>query len=259
MLIGVYYVFFRIITGFVEKDVAIIDRVIGVKCVIFDYRFVVSDVYYLVNMAVEFRVGGLFGGKFGVIVFYMGDSKKALQFIYDLLENCDVSISKLLSIYVNRNVSLFEQALEFARKGGIIDIISSIDESVVFVEGIVRVVQAGISLVRVIFSFDGNGSQSFFDDEGNLIYIGVVGFETLLEIVQVLVKDYDFSISDVLRSFISSVVGFFNLIGKGEILLGNDVDLLVMTLELRIEQVYVRGKLMVKDGKVCVKGTFETV
>lgn len=78
MLIGVYYVFFRIITGFVEKDVAIIDRVIGVKCVIFDYRFVVSDVYYLVNMAVEFRVGGLFGGKFGVIVFYMGDSKKAL-------------------------------------------------------------------------------------------------------------------------------------------------------------------------------------
>lgn len=50
-----------------------------------------------------------------------------------------------------------------------------------------------------------------------------------------LVKDYDFSISDVLRSFISSVVGFFNLIGKGEILLGNDVDLLVMTLELRIE------------------------
>ena len=28
--------------------------------------------------------------------------------------------------------------------------------------------------------------------------------------------------------------------------------------ELRIEQVYARGKLMVKDGKACVKGTFET-
>ncbi|MFH4849177.1 beta-aspartyl-peptidase, partial [Escherichia coli] len=49
-----------------------------------------------------------------------------------------------------------------------------------------------------------------------------------------------------------------NLSGKGEILPGNDADLLVMTPELRIEQVYARGKLMVKDGKACVKGTFET-
>lgn len=259
MLIGVYYVFFCIIMGFVEKDVVIIDCVIGVKCVIFDYCFVVLDVYYLVNMVVEFCVGGLFGGKSGVIVFYMGDSKKVLQFIYDLLENCDVLISKLLLIYVNCNVLLFEQVLEFVCKGGIIDIISSIDELVVFVEGIVCVVQVGILLVCVIFSFDGNGSQLFFDDEGNLIYIGVVGFEMLLEIVQVLVKDYDFSISDVLCLFISSVVGFFNLIGKGEILSGNDVDLLVMMLELCIEQVYVCGKLMVKDGKVCVKGMFEMV
>lgn len=94
--------------------------------------------------------------------------------------------------------------------------------------------------------------------EGNLTHIGVAGFETLLETVQVLVKDYDFSISDALRPLTSSVAGFLNLSGKGEILPGNDADLLVMTPELRIEQVYARGKLMVKDGKACVKGTFET-
>lgn len=68
-----------------------------------------------------------------------------------------------------------------------------------------------------------------------------------------LVKDYDFSISDALRPLTSSVAGFLNLSGKGEILPGNDADLLVMTPELRIEQVYARGKLMVKDGKACVK------
>ena len=125
-------------------------------------------------------------------------------------------------------------------------------------EGIARAVQAGIPLARVTLSSDGNGSQPFFDDEGNLTHIGVAGFETLLETVQVLVKDYDFSISDALRPLTSSVAGFLNLSGKGEILPGNDADLLVMTPELRIEQVYARGKLMVKDGKACVKGTFET-
>ena len=227
MLTGAYHVPSRTITGSVEKDVAIIDRVIGVKCAISDHRSAAPDVYHLANMAAESRVGGLLGGKPGVTVFHMGDSKKALQPVYDLLENCDVPISKLLPTHVNRNVPLFEQALEFARKGGTIDITSSIDDPV-------------------------------FDDEGNLTHIGVAGFETLLETVQVLVKDYDFSISDALRPLTSSVAGFLNLTGKGEILPGNDADLLVMTPELRIEQVYARGKLMVKDGKACVKGTFET-
>ncbi len=181
---------------------------------------------------------------------------KALQPVYDLLENCDVPISKLLLTHVNRNVPLFEQALEFARKGGTIDITSSIDEPVAPAEG-ARAVQAGIPAGNARhLSSDGNGSQPFFDDEGNLTHIGVAGFETLLETVQVLVKDYDFSISDALRPLTSSVAGF-NLTGKGEIA-ANDADLLVMTPELRIEQVYARGKLMVKDGKATVKGTFET-
>ncbi len=130
MLTGAYHVPSRTITGSVEKDVAIIDRVIGVKCAISDHRSAAPDVYHLANMAAESRVGGLLGGKPGVTVFHMGDSKKALQPVYDLLETGDVPISKLLPTHVNRNVPLFEQALEFARKGGTIDITSSIDEPV---------------------------------------------------------------------------------------------------------------------------------
>ncbi len=96
MLTGAYHVPSRTITGSVEKDVAIIDRVIGVKCAISDHRSAAPDVYHLANMAAESRVGGLLGGKPGVTVFHMGDSKKALQPVYDLLENSDVPISKLL-------------------------------------------------------------------------------------------------------------------------------------------------------------------
>ncbi len=87
MLTGAYHVPSRTITGSVEKDVAIIDRVIGVKCAISDHRSAAPDVYHLANMAAESRVGGLLGGKPGVTVFHMGDSKKALQPVYDLLEN----------------------------------------------------------------------------------------------------------------------------------------------------------------------------
>ncbi len=49
MLTGAYHVPSRTITVSVEKDVAIIDRVIGVKCAISDHRFwAVLDVYHLV-------------------------------------------------------------------------------------------------------------------------------------------------------------------------------------------------------------------
>ncbi len=63
MLTGAYHVPSRTITGSVEKDVAIIDRVIGVKCAISDHRSAAPDVYHLANMAAESRVGGLLGGK----------------------------------------------------------------------------------------------------------------------------------------------------------------------------------------------------
>lgn len=184
---------------------AIIDRVIGVKCAISDHRSAAPDVYHLANMAAESRVGGFARRQTWRHRVPHGRQQKALQPVYDLLENSDVPISKLLPTHVNRNVPLFEQALEFAHKGGTIDITSSIDEPVAPAEGIARAVQAGIPLARVTLSSDGNGSQPFFDDEGNLTHIGVAGFETLLETVQVLVKDYDFSISDALRPLTSSV------------------------------------------------------
>ena len=55
MLTGAYHVPSRTITGSVEKDVAIIDRVIGVKCAISDHRSAAPDVYHLANMAAEKR------------------------------------------------------------------------------------------------------------------------------------------------------------------------------------------------------------
>ncbi len=102
-------------------------------------------------------------------------------------------------------------------------------------------------------SSDGNGSQPLFDAAGNLTGIGVAGFESLLETLQTLVNHYGFSLTDALRPLTTSVAAFLSLDGKGEIRPGNDADLLVFSADLRIEQVYARGKRMVNEGKACVK------
>lgn len=101
-------------------------------------------------------------------------------------------------------------------------------------------------------SSDGNGSQPLFDAAGNLTGIGVAGFESLLETLQTLVNHYGFSLTDALRPLTTSVAAFLSLDGKGEIRPGNDADLLVFSADLRIEQVYARGKRMVNE-KACVK------
>lgn len=257
MLTGAYHVPSPTITGSVEKDVALIDRVIGVKCAVSDHRSAAPGDYQLASMAAASRVGGLLGGKPGVSVFHMGSSKKGLQPLYDILENSDVPMGKLLPTHVNRSEYLFDQALAFALKGGTIDITSGIPGPVTPAEGIARAVKAGVPLAQVTLSSDGNGSQPLFDAAGNLTGIGVAGFDSLLQTLQALVNDYGFTLTDALRPLTTSVATFLSLAGKGEILPGRDADLLVMTPELRIEQVYARGKRMVVDGKACVKGTFE--
>ena len=164
MLTGAYSLPSPTITGSIDRDVALIDKVIGVKCAVSDHRSSAPDTSALANMAAQSRVGGLLGRKPGISVFHMGDSPRMLEPLYQILDCCDVPITKLLPTHVNRAEPLFQAALEFARKGGTIDITSSIDEPVAPAEGIARAVQAGIPLARVTLSSDGNGSQPFFDD-----------------------------------------------------------------------------------------------
>ncbi|ALR74817.1 beta-aspartyl-peptidase [[Enterobacter] lignolyticus] len=259
MLTGAYHVPSPTITGSVEKDVALLDRVLGVKCAVSDHRSSAPDAWRLASMAAESRVGGLLGGKPGVSVFHMGSSKKGLQPLYDILENSDVPIGKLLPTHVNRSETLFEQAIAFAHRGGVMDITSGIPGPVTPADGIARAVSAGVPLARITLSSDGNGSQPLFDAAGNLTGIGVAGFASLLETLQILVQRHGFTLTDALRPLTTSVAAFLGLSTKGEIAPGYDADLLVLTPELRIEQVFARGKRMVEDGKACVKGTFESV
>lgn len=59
-----------------RKDVALIDRVIGVKCAVSDHRSAAPSGNQLASMAAESRVGGLLGGKPGVSVFIWAAAKR---------------------------------------------------------------------------------------------------------------------------------------------------------------------------------------
>lgn len=257
MLTGAYSIPSPTITGSIERDVALIDRVIGVKCAVSDHRSSAPHDAALANMAAQSRVGGLLGNKAGISVFHMGSSKKGLAPLYAILENSDVPMSKLLPTHVNRSATLFDAAIEFALKGGHIDITSGIPGPVTPSQAVKRAVDSGVALDLLSVSSDGNGSQPVFDAQGNLTGIGVAGFESLLETLVALVQVQNMPLADALVPFTRSVAKFLGLESKGEIAVGKDADFMVLTPALAIHQVYAHGRLMVQEGKACVKGTFE--
>lgn len=215
----------------------------------------------------EYRGAGEYGSavarrriirrKSGISVFHMGDSPRMLEPLYDVLAHSDVPITKLLPTHVNRAEPLFEAALGYARKGGYIDITSSIDEPVDPATAIATALRSDVPLSRITLSSDGNGSQPEFDEQGNLTGIGVAGFESLAHTLRQLVTVHAIPLEQALCPLTRTVAEFLGLGHKGRLAVGCDADILVLSDALEVNDLWAKGKSVVKEKKACVKGTFE--
>lgn len=257
MLTGAYSLPSPTITGSVDRDVALIDKVIGVKCAISDHRSSAPGNEQLANMAALARVGGLLGEKAGVSVFHMGNSPRGIAPLEAILQHADVPINKLLPTHVNRAEPLFTEAKAFAIRGGFIDITSSIETPIDAASAIASALRDGVPLERMTVSSDGNGSQPVFNAEGKLTGIGVAGFESLLGTLQQLVQHHQLPLEQALRPFTQTVAEFLVFAHKGRLAEGCDADFIIMTAGLHIDEVWAKGRMLVRNGYACVKGTFE--
>ncbi len=262
MLTGAYTVPTPTITDNIQKDIAFIDPIIGVKTAISDHRSSAPTIDELCKIASSARVGGLLGNKTGVTVFHMGSSKNGLKPIYDLLNYSDVPINKLLPTHVNRSKRLFDEAIEFAKQGGFIDLTSGISpeagtrEAIKPSKAVIQALSADVPLKQITMSSDGNGSQPVFDQSGQLIGITVAGFESLMSEIRDLVLIEKLPLEQAIQLLTSSVDCLLQL-QKGHIQTGMDADLLILNADLHIEHVFARGKQVVMNQKACVKGSFE--
>lgn len=262
MLTGAYTVPTPTITGHIEQDIAFIDPIIGVKVAISDHRSSTPTSAELCRLSTQARVGGLLGGKVGLSVFHLGNSSRLLQPLHDILEISDVPIVKLLPTHVNRTRNLFDAAIQFALKGGAIDLTSGINpelgakDAVKPSKAIVEALNAGVDIFHLTVSSDGNSSQPKFDSTGQLVGITVAGFSSLMTELQDLVQQEGLSLSEALKPFTSSVAKLLQ-INKGCLKLDADADILVLDQNLVIDSVFAKGKQMVQQGKAIVKGTFE--
>ena len=244
------------ITGSVKKDVAFLQEVVGVKTAISDHRDSHMTLDEFARVSSEARFGGMLGGKKGIVHVHMGDGEQGLNPIYNLLERGNIPINQFYPTHVSRNPMLLEQGIEFVKQGGAIDINpeSSIEATLDVVS---KLIESGVDLSRITFSSDGNGSHCVFNEAGDLTGLGVSSVSIIIETLKGIIESDILSVSDALRFFTCNPADILGLEGKGKIDVGFDADLLVLESDFSLEKVLAQGRLVIDDGKVLVKGTFE--
>lgn len=254
------------LTGSVERDLLLVEKVVGAgEIAISDHRSSQPTFEELARIAAEARRGGLLSGKAGVLNVHVGDGPSGLALLRRLLEETELPVTQFLPTHLNRNASLFEEAIEWARKGGWVDLTTSNapaffeDGSVKPSTGLRRMLDAGVDPSRVTFTSDGQGSLPEYDAGGRLVGLGVGRVTSLLAEVRDAVLADGVPLEGALAVATRNPARALGLRRKGVLAEGLDADVVLLRKEdLTVDTVIARGRVLMRAGRVEAKGTFES-
>src|SRR5512139_2378336 len=117
---GYYAVPVQTITGSIERDLLLIDKVIGVgEVALSDHRSNQPTFDEFARLAAEARRGGILSGKAGVVNVHMGDGRRGLAMLRRIIADTELPATQFLPTHIGRNPQLFEEGLAYAKAGGL--------------------------------------------------------------------------------------------------------------------------------------------
>lgn len=259
---GSYDVPVRTLTGSVRSDLVLVDKIIGAgEIAVSDHRSSQPSFDEIARLAAECRVGGMLGGKAGVLHLHLGDGRRGLDLLFRLVRETEIPVTQVIPTHVTRNPDLFAQALEWAGAGGAVDITVGPEPGpgepdVPFEEALAAFARRGLPLTRITASSDGNGSMPVFDAEGRLVRLTIATEKDLLRKFREIVRGGLVPLETAVRLFSTNAADFYKLGGKGRIEPGRDADVLVLDGELGLVDVFARGRRLMAGGRLLARGTF---
>lgn len=261
---GSYEIPVRTLTGSVRTDLIVIDKVVGAgEIAVSDHRSSQPTFDEAARLAAECRVGGMLGGKAGVLHLHLGDGRRGLELLFRIIRETEIPVTQLVPTHINRNPGLFEKGLEWVARGGSVDITVGPepvppDQEVSLEDAIARFQEKGLPFGRMMVSSDSNGSLPVFDESGRLVRLTIATE-----------KDFFRKFGDVLRKgllppetaarlFSTNAAEFYKLLKKGRLGPGRDADLIVLDGDLGLSDVFARGKRMMAGGRLLARGTFSS-
>ncbi|KKO44766.1 isoaspartyl dipeptidase [Arsukibacterium ikkense] len=262
---GSYQVPCRTLTGSITDDLILIDKFIGVgEIAISDHRSSQPTTDEIRKVAAAARVGGILAGKGGIVSVHMGAGERILQPIYDAVAGTELSLKQFYPTHMNRNRAVFQAALQFAGRGGVIDFTTSTTAydlahgEVAAAAALAEALQAGVKPMQLTLSSDGNASLPIYSNNGELLGLQVGQVRTLYQAAREAIVEHNAAISDVICAISQAPAAMLGLSQKGRLTAGLDADLVLLNRDdLSIDQVFAMGKQLVNAGQATVKGMFE--
>ncbi len=246
------------ITGSVKKDITFIEEILGVKLAISDHRASLITKNEFKKLVSDVRVAGMFSGKSSYVKLHMGNSSERFTVINEILSETDISISHFRPTHVGRRMELFKEAMNFAKKGGIIDITAGDGSNICPLNELILLAKENeVPFNNITLSSDGRGSWSTYDKMGRLEKIGHSACDTVYKSISSFVTEGILSFEEALTLGTKNVASALNLKGRGVIEKNSFADLLILDADLSLNSVIIGGNFMMKNKKLITKGTYE--
>ncbi|MFW6381488.1 MAG: beta-aspartyl-peptidase [Bacillota bacterium] len=262
---GSYHFPVSTITGSIEDDIILIDKVIGAgELALADHRSSQPTPDEFKQAVAKSRLGGMLSGKAGVVNVHIGDGEEPLAYLKQVGRKTEIPLTQMLPTHINRSRDLIENGIEYTHQGGLVDLTTSsgreLPESEVTKasHALALMLNKGVDIERITFSSDAQGSLPRFDENGNYLELGIGRADSLYGEVRDAVQQQGIELEQALKVITSNPARILGLSRKGRLAPGMDADLVLLDREqLAIDTVMARGQLMVDRGELIRKGTFE--
>jgi beta-aspartyl-dipeptidase (metallo-type) len=261
---GAYRVPLPTISGDIMRDIMMIEPFIGAgEVALSDHRSTKPTDAELARLASEARLGGMLSGKAGIVNIHLGDAPEGLEPLERVCGKGDLPRGQFLPTHCNRNRALLKRAYAWAREGGYIDFTTSTvpaflaDGETSAAACLARLKDEGVPLDRATVTSDGQGSLPRFDAAGVMTGLDLGSCHSLVDTLREAVQKHGMALEELLPFMTANPARILKLPRKGAVALGMDADIVILDKDLEPYTVIARGRVMLREGAVEVRGSFE--
>lgn len=244
------------ITGNIQDDLIFIDPVLGCKIAITDIRSSYPTDIELLRLLRQVKVGGMLAKKKGILHIHLGNLSTKMDSLFRIVKDYEFPIAHISPTHVGRTLDLFDQAIEFAKLGGMIDITTGASKYTDPFKSVMYAIEKGVSINKMTFSSDGNAGLDKLNDQGELIGYRRAPISESFTQVKCLLKEGHLSLDKAISLITLNPALNLGLSNKGRIEIGMDADLCVLNQDFELSEVFALGNILMKESRLTIKNNF---